>query len=384
VFSLDEILRFLGEHPEIVDINRHCEEAYRRRWTQQSEIGLKSRYAVRRAAILGCGSIGQRHIRNLRQLGIADIAALRSRKGHFKELDPGLGVQELERWQDLIEFDPDVAVVSNPTSCHVDTALNLVPHVRGLFIEKPLSSSLEGVRTLLSEVRAHRVVSFVGYNLQFHPIVRGIKEVLGDGKLATPLLLQCQVGQWLPDWHPYEDYTQAYYARKDLGGGAALTLSHEIHLAVDLLGAPGVVSCFLSDSSALDLEVDVIADLMIRHGSGAVSQIHLDFIQQPIHRSGTVSCGRGWIDYDLVIGLATVQSSDQPDSQVIWEDAGYDQNQSYLDEMQTFLRYTREGRVKHPFDVWHATQSLAVVDAAFSSAETGCVVELPEWVRALV
>jgi predicted dehydrogenase/spore coat polysaccharide biosynthesis protein SpsF (cytidylyltransferase family) len=378
VFSLDEILRFLDEHPEVVDINRHCEEAYERRWRRQSEIVLKSRYPVERAAIFGCGSIGQRHIRNLRELGITDIVALRSRKGHFKALDPALGVREVQNWGDLLECEPDVAIVSNPTSCHLDTALRLVPHVRGLFIEKPLATSLAGVETLLQEVEAHNVVSFVGYNLQFHPVVEQMQELLAGGKLGAPLLLQCQVGQWLPDWHPYEDYREAYYARSDLGGGAALTLIHEVHLAVALLGAPCAVSCFVSESELLTLEVDVIADIMVQHASGGVSQIHLDFIQRPLHRCGVVSCERGWIAYDLVTPKVVVRADGESGRKTAWEDADFDGNRPYVDEMRTFLRYVREGRVRHTFDVQHASQSLGVVDAAFASADEERLQKIPE------
>ena len=67
--------------------------------------------------------------------------------------------------------------------------------------------------------------------------------------------IQCQVGQWLPDWHPYEDYKNAYYARKDLGGGAALTLIHEIHLALELAGKPLSVVGEISEYEKLNLDI---------------------------------------------------------------------------------------------------------------------------------
>lgn len=381
VFGLDDILLFLGDHPEVVDINCRCEKAYEQRWKRQSEIKLIPRYEVHRAAILGCGSIGQRHIRNLQKLGIRDIVALRSRKGHFQEIDPRLGVREVDNWDDLLASEPEVAIVSNPTSCHLDTALRLVPHVRGLFIEKPLASSLQGVRSLLRQVDADSVVSFVGYNMQFHPVVGAIQQLLEDGTLGAPLILQCQAGHWLPDWHPYEDYSKAYYARRDLAGGAALTLIHEVHLAVELLGAPRAVSCFLPDSELLALDVDVIADMMVQHESGAVSQIHLDFVQRPAHRSGVVSCERGWVQYDLQVPHVTARFEGESGSQSVWEGAGFDGNQPYVDEMRTFLRYVREGRVRHRFDVWHASQSLAIVHAALKSAHEARLQRVPEWVR---
>ncbi|PYS67385.1 MAG: hypothetical protein DMF73_19450, partial [Acidobacteria bacterium] len=127
VFSLDEILQLLHDNPAIVEINRHCAIAYKKRWTRQSSIKLKPRYTVERAAIIGCGSIGRRHLHNLRQLGITEIVALRSGQGANQEIDPALGVVEVNDWTDLINRKPDVAIISNPTSLHLDALSRLIP-----------------------------------------------------------------------------------------------------------------------------------------------------------------------------------------------------------------------------------------------------------------
>lgn len=366
VFTLDAVLGYLDAHPETVEINRHCATAFSRRWKRQASISLKPRYGVKRAAILGCGSIGQRHIRNLRALGVTDLVALRSRQGHFQQLAPELGVREVSSWDALLREEPDIAVIANPTSLHLETASKLVPHVRGLFIEKPLAASLGGVAELLAVCEEHRPTTFVGYSLQFHPVARQMQALLTSGALGEPLVLQGQVGHWLPDWHPYEDHRQAYYARRDLGGGVMLTLIHEIHLAMQLLGPVRDVQCMLSEYAALDLDVDVIADLMLRHETSGVSQLHLDFVQRRYHRTGTISCERGWIDYDFAHPRVTV--SDADGERTVYEAAEYDGNRSYIDMMTTFLGFVREGRVRHAYDVWEAAESLAVVDQAFASA----------------
>lgn len=381
VFSLDEILQLLRDSPAIVEINRHCAIAYKKRWTRQSSIKLKPRYSVERAAIIGCGSIGRRHLHNLRQLGISEIFALRSREGGGNpEIDPALGVVEVNDWTDLINRKPDVAIISNPTSLHLDALNRLIPSVRGVFIEKPLAASLHGVCEILNQIKAHKVVSFVGYNLQFHPAVQALSELINNQNFGAPLVFQGQVGQWIEDWHPGEDYRRAYFSRKDLGGGAALSLIHEVHLATQLFGPAGAVSCLLPQSDLLSLQVDVIADLMINHSIGAVSQIHLDMIQRPAHRRGVISFERGWISYDLVAPQVMAQLPGRNSPVVVWQQADYDPNWSYLAEMKSFLSYVREGRIRHEHDVWWATQSLAIVDAAFVSAGSGCREEIPQWV----
>src|SRR5262249_6017723 len=292
-------LELLDRFPEIADLNRHCASAYKKRWTRQSAIKLKRRYEVRRAAVIGCGSIGRRHVRNLQTLGVTDIVALRTR------LNPDVNQElpcicQVDDWLSVIDAKPDVDIISNPTSLHLEAVNQLLSTVRGIFIEKPLSSSLAGVKELLSEIHRRRVISFVGYNLQFHPAILALQHFQAHENIGAPLVFQCQVGQWIEDWHPGRDYRQAYYARRDLGGGASLSLIHEIHLAQELLGPARLVFCLLSRSGRLDLEVDSIADFTIHHLNGAVSQIHLDLIQRPAQRRGVLSFERGWIDYNLI------------------------------------------------------------------------------------
>ena len=292
-------------------------------------------------------------------------------------------MKELADVDELVKWKPDVAIISNPTSLHLETIKRCLPHVRGIFIEKPLSHSLDGVADLLEQIKEHRVVTFVGFTFQFHPAAKALHQFVTNEHSGNPLLLQCQVGQWIEDWHPEEDYRNAYFARKDLGGGALLTLIHEVHLATELLGPVKRVSCVLPRCDMFNVDVDASADLMVQHMGGAVSQIHLDMIQRPAHREGVVSCQRGWISYNLINNTVSAQTAEETEPSVIWHDPGYDLNDAYLEEMEMFLDYVREGRVRHSYDAWKATQSLSIVTSARSAAESNSVVAIPEWVRDL-
>ena len=261
-------------------------------------------------------------------------------------------------WKEAVEFKPDVAIIANPTSLHLEAAAKIAPYVKGILVEKPLSHSTQGVQEFIDAVKSKSVVTFVGYNLQFHPLIKNITQEMDKGHLGKPLVFQCQVGQWLPDWHPYEDFKKGYYARKDLGGGVILTMIHEINLALKLFGPARKVAAFFPKSDKLSLDVDTVADIMIHHDKNAVSQIHLDYIQRPASRSGTLAFEQGNLRYDLM------------------EDKGYDIDQMYQEELRLFLRYTAEGRMKHEFDVGHALQDLKLVEAAFASSNTGRIMEI--------
>jgi predicted dehydrogenase len=317
--------------------------------------------------VIGAGSIGQRHIRNLKALGIQEIVALRSRKGHHQDLETDMGVTEMVSWAELEAAQPDVAVISNPTALHLDTIKRILPLVRGVFVEKPLSHTWDGVPEILGEIAALRRISFVGYNLQFHPVVTTVMEALEPEKFGPPLAFQGVVGHWLPDWHPYEDWRAGYAARKDLGGGAALTLIHELRMALSWFGTVERVIGESRGSESLETDVDVNTNLMLRHSTGATTQLHLDLLQKPYHRQGVISCERGWIRYDFTSPAVTAQSHEDEMPSVLWSDPAYDPNESYILMMNRFLQYVREGRVRHDFDAWSGAEDLSVVVAGYES-----------------
>jgi spore coat polysaccharide biosynthesis protein SpsF len=369
VFSLTEILDLLDRKPEIININKSCGDKFKKRFVSQSEPKLKKMTKVKSALIIGAGSIGQRHIRNLKKIGINSIIALRSKKGYYKNLPGELGVVEVDNWRDAIAENPDIAIISNPSSLHFETAKKIIDHVKGIFIEKPISDSADECQQLIEIFNKKKVVSFIGYNMMFHPIVKNIIKFYNENDVGEVVNIQCQVGQWLPDWHPYEDYKNAYYARKDLGGGVALTLIHEIHLALELAGFPVSVVGEVSKYEKLSLGVDVCSDLMIKHKTGAVSQIHLDYLQQPSHRSGLITYEMGWLAYDFT-KMELIGQKKDGDVRVIWSNKSYDNNQAYIDQMSKFVCFVEECRLGHNYDATSSLEGLNVVEALFESNAT--------------
>lgn len=141
--------------------------------------------------VTGLGSIGQRHVRNLRALlgdGI-DIIAYRSRGLDLiikEDMTAEFGIPPEQRYsiKTFTELNmalaekPDAVLVANPTSLHISTALAAAEHGCHLFIEKPLSNSLDGVSRLLDVVDRENLIVLVGYQLRFHPALKLISQML--------------------------------------------------------------------------------------------------------------------------------------------------------------------------------------------------------------
>tara|TARA_B110000008_G_scaffold266106_1_gene291935 strand:- start:8437 stop:10230 length:1794 start_codon:yes stop_codon:yes gene_type:complete len=370
VFSLTQILDLLEKKPEIIKLNASVGTKFTKRYIAQSEPILKKINKIETALIIGAGSIGQRHIKNLQKRGINNIVALRSKKGHFKELPSEFNILEVNSWDETLKLKPDIAIIANPSSYHIDSAIRVCESVKGIFIEKPLSNSSSSCKQLIKTLNEKKVVSFVGHNLMFHPIIENIIKFHDNNDVGQIINIQCQAGQWLPDWHPYENYKSAYYSRKDLGGGVSLTLIHEIHLALELAGFPKSVYGEISEFKQLDVDVDVCSDLLIKHINGAVSQIHLDYLQRPSHRSGLVTFEKGWVSYDFRTMELIGQIIDG-DVIKIWSNLDYDFNDAYLNQLDKFLNCVQEGRLKHQHDASSAIESIKVVEALYKSNSKG-------------
>lgn len=222
---------------------------------------------------IGLGSIGLRHLQNLRSLTKEPIYALRTKVN--KELDKKYNITSMESLKEAMDLKPDVVFITNPTSKHLQYAMMFCDS--HLFIEKPFSTSSEGLEALLSTMEKSNKICFVGYNYRFHPQLIEIKKYLKDiGKLYYSRI---ELAYYLPNWHLKEDYRKSYSARKDLGGGALLTLSHAIDTAYWLFGDMQVLCSQMSKVSSLDIDVDDIVSIVMQTKDKTIIEVHLDYLQ---------------------------------------------------------------------------------------------------------
>jgi predicted dehydrogenase len=234
--------------------------------------------------LVGAGSIGRRHLGNLRALGIERVGivepdpARRAAAGGETETYAGL-TEAIQR------FHPDAALVCTPPVFHVPAALELVRAGADVFVEKPVAATLDGVDQLIKESEERKRIVQVGYNLRFHPIVAAAAAQLATGAIGRILYAHATVAQYLPDWRPQVDYRQSYTARADLGGGILLDASHELDYLTWMMGAPATVSCEAGHASSLEVDVEDSATLLLGYPGGSHAVVHMDFVRRGYHRT---------------------------------------------------------------------------------------------------
>jgi len=321
-----------------------------------------------RFLIVGCGSIGRRHIRNLLNLGVKEIVAFDVRPAQRRDVTTALGVDTVERLESAWEREPDVVIVAAPTSLHVSLALKGAFRRCHLFIEKPLSNCWESVDRLLDVVQRSALVTLVGCNMRFHPGLVTIKDLLREQAVGRVLAARVEVGQYLPDWHPWEDYRQSYSACNRLGGGVILDAIHEIDYIRWLLGDVVAATCLAGKLSQLEIETEDMAAILLRFQNGAMGEVHLDYIQRAYSRTCQVIGEEGTIHWDYTAGQVRWYSAHTRQWKLFSNPPQWEANQMYIDEMRHFLNCL--ARKETPIvDVFEAARVLQIALAAKASAQ---------------
>ncbi|HVP43793.1 MAG TPA: aminotransferase class III-fold pyridoxal phosphate-dependent enzyme [Terriglobales bacterium] len=329
----------------------------------------------RRFLVVGCGSIGKRHISNLQALGVDDVIAFDPRPDRRAEASEKCHVPVVERLEDAWPLKPDVAVIATPTAMHIPPAIEAAERGCHLFIEKPLSDSLDGVSRLLELVRKKDLITFAGFNTRFIPGIRQMKALITEGAVGKVVALRAETGHYLPEWHPWEDYRQGYSARRQLGGGVILDAIHELDYVRELMGEVESVSCLAGKLSHLEIDTEDVAAILLRHSSGAISEIHLDYVQRARSRTCHVIGDQGTIRWHFVTGQVRCYRSATGQWETWTSPPDWQLNQMYVDEMQHFLNCL-DGKDRPLCDVWEGERVLRIALAARESAPTGAAMRI--------
>ena len=292
--------------------------------------------------IAGLGSIGRRHLRNLRAMDVGELVLLRS--GHSTLPDAELSGFPTERdiGEALQRHQPDAVVISNPTSLHLNVAIPAAEAGCHLFLEKPISHTMADVSTLVEVVNRRDLNVLVGFQFRFHPGLHRIKELLEGGTIGKVVSVDVHWGEYLPAWHPWEDYRSGYAAREDFGGGVLLTLCHPFDYLRWLIGEIEGVSAMTGHRGGLDIEVEDTANVMLRFANGALGSVHLDYIQRPGTHTLKITGQQGCILWDNADGGVQWYQSETETWETERMPTGFERNGLFVEEMKHFIRCIEE------------------------------------------
>lgn len=286
--------------------------------------------------IFGLGSIGKRHLRNLAALGITNIAVLRREKRLPTDNDlPKFHIEtDLKR---ALNRKPTAVIVASPTSLHIEQALAAAGNGCHIFFEKPISHNFDGLETLQEIVSCKKLTVQVGFQFRFHPVLKKIKMMLEERILGEIVSVHSHWGEYLPSWHPWEDYRQGYSARQDLGGGVVLTLSHPFDYFRWLFGEIQSLHAITGKLSNLDIDTEDVAMVNVKFTSGVIGSIYLDYIERPPRHDLSIIGNKGKITWDNSSGIAHIFSNENANVQVLQPEPEFERNSMFLQEIKHFI-----------------------------------------------
>ena len=293
-----------------------------------------------RFLIVGLGSIGRRHVSNLKRIDPTAQIAVWSRTSQpqgLSDVEP-LVNQVVTSLEDALATGPEAVLITNPASLHVEAALPFAEKGIHLFIEKPLATSLEDADELLDLCKATGSKLMVGYNLRFYKPLQVMRHALCEGKIGRVVSLRAEVGQYLPEWRPNVDYRQSVSARRELGGGAVFELSHELDYAGWLAGEVASVTARVGHLSDLEIDAEDTAEIVFTFRSGAIGSVHLDMVRRPAARSCTIIGTEGTLSGDWLQHRVSHFSNETGRCTELIHSPNIDRNDSYLAELDHFVQ----------------------------------------------
>lgn len=320
--------------------------------------------------VIGLGSIGTRHFTNLKTLGFRDLVLVSSKK------------QRPEEWNDFEVFanlkdalqahDYTHAFICSPTAIHLTQLTQLVEaKVPKIYLEKPVSHDLEGLAPL-REARAAGIEILVGFDLRFDPGLIKVRQLLDENSIGKVYSANAFVGQYLPDWRPYEDHRKGMSALIEKGGGVMLDLIHEFDYLIWLMGKAASVSALYQQNPELEIETEDTADVLIKFSSGASGSIHLDYHQRRLIRNCIFTGSLGTVIWDLAARTVTLHRADKQSE--VFDFSEYERNDRYLDIVRAFMSPDSDERIC-TFE--QGLESLQLVVASKHSSQSNTILKLP-------
>jgi len=337
---------------------------------------LQEPIRAERYLIVSLGSAGRRHLRNLRALRpAAEIGVLHSHNAARERSVPDGANLVFATIEQALAFRPTAAIIAGPATTHLPVATTLARQGVHLLVEKPLAHETNGVIPLLELCRARQLTLMTGYTLRFSPSLREAKQLIESGYIGQVLGAHAEVGQYLPDWRPRSDYRDSVSAKRSLGGGALLELSHELDYLHWFFGVPQLVTARGGKYSSLQIDVEDMVEILLEYKvPPRLVSVHLDLLQRaPVRRCRFIG-DLGTMTWDGFAERIEYFRVDEREWRILDQHVSVDRNQKYLDELAHFLECVTHGCAPVA-DGYQAYDVLAVVAAAKMSIEKGIAVE---------
>jgi predicted dehydrogenase len=322
--------------------------------------------------IVGLGSMGKRRIRNLQYLKAGAIIGFDTREDRTKEAEEKYKIQTFTDFGKAMKENPDALIISTPPDLHTKYARIAAENNKHFFTEASVVD--EGIDELINICKNKKIVAAPSCTMRFNSSIQKIKEVVDSGEIGKPLAFSYHSGQYLPDWHPWEDYRKFYVAKRETGAAREI-VSFELVWLTWVFGNIGTVSCFSGRTSVLDVDIDDVYQIIMKFKNGVFGHMQIDIVSRVADRSCKIFGEEGVIFWNWGEDVRVYTAKDKQ-----WKShqekrgisiEGYDEKikeEPYVEEMKQFIRAIRK-EDRYPYTLEEDKSVLRLLYAAEQSSD---------------
>ncbi len=323
-----------------------------------------------KVCVIGLGSMGKRRIRNLLALGVEAVAGVDPNPERRAEASRLFGIAVYADAEEaLTTTDWDAVVISTPPDAHAFLGSLAADAGKPFFMEANVVE--DGLPELAELCRARNLLAAPSCTMRFHPSINTLKTVVDriDPREIAAFSYIC--GQYLPDWHPYEDYRHFYVARRETGACREI-VPFELTWLTWLFGEVASSRTVTAKRTRLEVDIDDIYLMALEFGSGVVGTLEVNVISRIPERQFR-AIGEEWhIIWNWADQQVKVYNAVAETWRVYSETAGfkkYDLEEMYRKEMNAFLQAVR-GEAEYGYSL---DEELQILRTLYRAEETAGV-----------
>jgi len=324
--------------------------------------------------IIGTGSAGKRHAKNLNSLGCM-VSCMDPRQDRLDEIRseeiPLKSVFTSVEEAFAIDKAFDAVVVASPPSFHVDQCISALQRGVPVLLEKPVSPDLSSALKLQAALKDTSVPLLLGYTWRWWPPLQKVKQLVDSQIVGELKFVKFTMAAHLADWHPWERYQDFFMSSKTMGGGAILDESHWLDLMLWFFGTPEKLFAKVDKISDLDIETDDNVDMLVFYSNGMRVSLHLDLYARPHEKSIQFVGEEGTLIWEP--NLIKIGKDMYPDWDV--EEFNYDRNDMFVGVAEDFLKILA-GDDTQTCNIDDGIRVLELIEAARQSSSTEKVIKI--------
>ena len=130
--------------------------------------------------VVGAGHLGKHHIKHLsNHNGVEFVGVFDINTESLKNICSEFSVKALQSIEEII-FSCDAVHIVTPTNTHFDIAKKFLDHKKDVFIEKPITNTVEEASSLINLAKENECIIQVGHIERFNPTINKLKELVDN------------------------------------------------------------------------------------------------------------------------------------------------------------------------------------------------------------